>query len=81
MAAVLQEFEPLLQGIAAVAQGDETQRAEIEAVLADAETKGWQLAKPVQRIWAGERDVKALCEEIDPNSAMLVRRILEIIAG
>jgi tetratricopeptide (TPR) repeat protein len=81
MAAVLQNFVPLLQAIAAVAQGDETRRAEIEVALADAETKGWRLTNPVQLIWAGDRDVAALTQGLDQQDAALVQHILELIAG
>ena len=49
-------FAPLLFGIAAVAQGNEAPRAQIEAFLPPAEEKGSQLSALVQRIWAGERD-------------------------
>jgi DNA-binding MarR family transcriptional regulator len=79
MAQVLREFDSLLRGIAAVAKGDEEPRAQIEAVLPKLEEEGWQLSSPVQRIWAGERDEAALTAGIDPNSAQLVRRILEIV--
>ncbi|MBP1468983.1 tetratricopeptide repeat protein, partial [Candidatus Chloroploca sp. M-50] len=79
MGAVLREFEPLLQAIAAVANGDEGPRAEIEAVLPQREAQGWQLTSAVQRIWVGERDEARLTEGIDANSAMLVRRILVLL--
>jgi hypothetical protein len=78
MAQVLQEFEPLLQAIAAAAS-EESLRAEIERLLAGLEEKGWMLSDPVQRIWAGERDAAKLTEGIDPNSAQLVHRVLELL--
>ncbi|MCE7985852.1 MAG: CHAT domain-containing protein, partial [Caldilinea sp. CFX5] len=67
----LGEFVSLLQAIAA-ATVDETQRAQIEALLPGLEEKGWMLTDPVQRIWAGERDVATLTANIDGNSARLV---------
>lgn len=79
MAEVLREFDPLLRGIAAVAQGKGEPRAQIEAVLPELEEKGWQLTTAVQRIWADERDEAALTAGIDRNSAQLVRRILELL--
>lgn len=78
MAEVLREFEPLLQGIAAAA-GDASLRAELEPVLANFEEKGWMLRGPAHRLWAGERDPAALTAGIDPNSAQLVRRTLELV--
>jgi hypothetical protein len=31
---------------------------------------GWQLADPIRRIWAGERDAARLTAGIDANSAL-----------
>ena len=80
MAQVLSQFDPLLRAIAAVALGDGAGRAEIEPILAQLETQGWRLSGPAQQIWQGERDVSALCADIDGNSAMLVQRVLAYIA-
>ncbi len=79
MTQVLQQFEPLLQGIAAAVK-DEGLRAEIEPVTRrKGKQKGWRLTEAVHRIWAGERDVEALTAGIDGNSAQLVRRVLELL--
>ncbi len=80
MAAVLEQFEPLLQAIAAVAAGDESQREEIESVLASLETKGWRLTNSVQRMWAGERDAAALTAGLEEQDAAIVRRLLQLMA-
>lgn len=77
---LLDQLEPVLQAFAAVAQCDDGQRAELEALLAELETKGFQLAAPVQRIWAGERDEAALLAGLDATDASLVRRLLEILS-
>ena len=77
----MQQFEPLLQMIAAVANGDDSQRAEIEALLPQLEENGWQLADPVRRLWAGERDAAVLTAGIANNSATLVRRLLELVGA
>jgi hypothetical protein len=53
---LLREWGPLLEAIAAVADGDDNQRAAIEEVLAEIEEKGWMLRGPVTRLWAGEPD-------------------------
>ena len=33
----------------------------------------------VRRIWAGERDPAALTADVDPNSAQLIRHILDLL--
>lgn len=75
----LQQFEPLLQGIAAVARGQADERAEIEAALGELERKGWQLRAAAERIWQGERREAALTQGLDELDAALVRRVLELI--
>ena len=77
---VLEEFAPLLEGIAAAAT-DAGLRTEIEALLPQLEEKGWRLSDATRRIWAGERDPAALTVGIDGNSAALVRRALELLEG
>lgn len=62
-----------------MAGGAAEARAEIEALLPKLEANGWRLTAATERIWAGERDVEALTNEVDPNSALLVRRILELV--
>ena len=74
----IQEFEPLLQGIAA-ATANEGLRGEIEPVLAQIQEDGWMLRQPARRIWAGERDEAALTEGLDEQDSALVRRILELL--
>lgn len=81
MAAIVEQFEPLLQAIAAVAAGQGVQQAEIEAVLTDLETQGWHLWEAVQRIWSGERNYETLVDELGGAPALLVRRVLDIIQG
>jgi hypothetical protein len=73
------EFDPLLRGIAAVARGFEEPRSAIEAVLSDLESKGWHLADPVQRIWAGERDAGVLTAGLDASDSFLIGRLLELV--
>ncbi|MFP3939509.1 MAG: hypothetical protein ACLF0P_04325 [Thermoanaerobaculia bacterium] len=75
----LQELDPFLRAIAAVARGEEAPREKVEAGLAQLEENGWRLTEGVHRIWSGERDGAALGADVDPNSAALLRRILELI--
>lgn len=75
---VLRKFESMLQSIAA-AVSDESQRTQIEPVLAGLEQKRWRLTEPVHRIWAGERDAEALTAGLDEQDTALIRRVLEIL--
>jgi uncharacterized protein YjgD (DUF1641 family) len=81
MQETLTRLEPLLQAIADIQSRPffAAQRAEIERVLTYYDTMGWQLYDAVQRIWAGEHDAEVLTRGILPSSAVVVRRILEII--
>ncbi len=79
--AFVSQFEPLPQAIAAVAQGDASQRDEIEGVLTELEAQGCYLKKAVERLWTGERDVEALTAGLDEQDTLLVVRILEILAA
>ncbi|MCU0492290.1 MAG: tetratricopeptide repeat protein [Chloroflexaceae bacterium] len=74
------QFEPLLQDIVAVARGDGTQRAEIEAALTELESKGWLFGKAIAAIWAGERDEAKLTKRLDQADATIVLRVLELLA-
>jgi tetratricopeptide (TPR) repeat protein len=73
------QFGPLIVGIAA-SLGDEQARAAVEAALPQLEAAGWRIASAVHRIWAGERDWRALAEDMDTQDALLVLRVLETIA-
>jgi tetratricopeptide (TPR) repeat protein len=77
--AAVQQFEPLLQAIAAVARGDESERADVEAALEDLERKGWRVRRPVQKLWGGERRPGPLLYGLDPSDTALVRRVLAIL--
>lgn len=77
----VEQFAPLLQGIAAVARGDEAERAEIEAALEDLERKGWRLRAAALKIWQGERRLSPLTHTLDELDTALVRRVLELIEG
>lgn len=78
VARVLDQFEPLLQAIAAASK-DESQREQIDSTLVQMEANGWHLTDPVRRIWAGERDTEALTAGLDEQDAALVRRVLELL--
>ena len=64
--------------IAAV-NGDANARAQVEGLFDTFRKGNWQIVDAIQRIWDGERDVEALTESIDPNSAAIVRRVLTLL--
>lgn len=76
----VQQFEPLLQAIAAVARGDERERPDVEQALNDLERKGWRIRKAVHQIWQGERRRQRLTYGLDEIDTALVHRILDILA-
>jgi hypothetical protein len=76
---VLHEFEPLLQGIAAVARGNDLYRTDIEAMFPFLEEHGWRITEAVHRIWAGERDWFSLMYGLDIQDSVLLKRILDLI--
>lgn len=75
----LSRMESLLRIMAEVACGDWRRRAEMEEALIKLQLSGWRVARAVQRIWAGERDADALTVGLNPNSAAMVRRLLELV--
>ena len=80
IADVLENFESLLQAIAAVALGNAEPRAEVEQILAAVEDRGWHLSAATERIWAGQRDATLLTADLDEQDAVPVMRALAIIA-
>ncbi len=79
-ATLLEQFEPVLQGFAAVARGNNEPRAALESLLSDLLGKGFELAEPVRKIWAGERGESELVTGLDPVDTRLVARLLEILS-
>ncbi|MCA0353988.1 MAG: tetratricopeptide repeat protein [Chloroflexi bacterium] len=72
-----QQAGNLIAAIVAATQGNQEVRTAVEHLLPQLEAGGWVISHAIQRIWAGERDWHALCAEIDPNSALLILRVLE----
>jgi hypothetical protein len=75
----LQQAEPLLQAIAAIARGDTSHKLEVDEALAGMEGQGFHLREAAQRIWAGERDAAALTQGLDEIDSALVRRVLALL--
>jgi len=78
---VVQRALPLLGDIALAALGDETARQIAEATLLKIGSGRGQLDPVVRSIWAGERDVVRLTTGLDDKNAVLVQRVLHLIAG
>jgi hypothetical protein len=74
---LMNEFEPLVLAAASVAQGNESARPQLEALLADLDQQGWHLSAAVQCIWAGERDLQILTEGLDRQDYQVIRGILD----
>jgi hypothetical protein len=62
-------------------QGHAEAKASIEKFLLEAEDQGWHIAAPIQGIWAGERDMSSLAEELDEQDRVFIERILELLAA
>jgi tetratricopeptide (TPR) repeat protein len=74
------QFGQLVAAVAAAARGVPGAREAVEGSFEALRAGDWQLAAPIQRIWAGERDVWALTEGLDPQDALIVRKMLEALA-
>lgn len=74
-------MSPLLQAIAAIAQGNEEPRQAIEEVLPRLEANGWQLTAPDHALLSGEHDAERLTAGLDDSDAQLVRHILDLLAA
>ncbi|MGH9835961.1 MAG: hypothetical protein ACRD9Y_23310, partial [Blastocatellia bacterium] len=72
-----QDFGDFIRASVAASLGQTDARAAVEAELPKAEAKGWRITSALHRIWAGERDWHVLVEDLDLNSALLVKRVLE----
>ncbi|MBP1468015.1 tetratricopeptide repeat protein, partial [Candidatus Chloroploca sp. M-50] len=77
----LERFAPLLAAIVTVANGDTGPQEAVTQALAQLEQNGWMLRGPVERIWAGERDLAALVAGLDEQDAALIERVLALIAS
>ncbi|HEU4322171.1 MAG TPA: tetratricopeptide repeat protein [Roseiflexaceae bacterium] len=75
----LEQYTPLLQAIAAVAQGDERPRVQVKAALAQLEQHGFHLTSAVSAIWSGQRDLSALAAGCNATTTELIHRILVLL--
>jgi len=73
------QLDLLIEKIVAVAAGDHSQRAQAEAILQRMTQQGWKLAPAVQRLWAGEREVKALVEGLDAQEEDIMLEVLDLL--
>lgn len=79
--AVLEAADLMLRDVAEIARGggDQDLREEIIEALPWLEKRGWRISRAIHGIWQGERDPGVLTEGIDPRSAAMVHRILDLI--
>ncbi len=70
----------LIAAIVAAAKGDVKAREAVEAALPELEENGWKIAAATRRIWAGERDWHTLVESLGSEEALLMLRVLEMMA-
>lgn len=75
-----QQFGTLIVDIAAASQGDKQARERVEIVLPMLEEAGWRISAPILHIWEGERDWHSLTDDLDREDALLMLRVLEILA-
>jgi hypothetical protein len=77
--AIDRTWSALITDIAA-ARDDGQLQATVRAQLPELEASGWHITTAVEQIWAGERDWPSLTDDLDPNSALVILRVLETIA-
>lgn len=78
---LLDEHKDFISVVAELALGDPPieLRSQVEGALGKLEADGWNLLKPIQRIWDGERDCDTLVDGLDWDESVLVGGILDQI--
>lgn len=76
---IIAAFETLLDAIVDATLDPTLPREEILSTLAELESKEWKLREPVERVWAGERNVELLTNDLDEHDTVLVSYILEAL--
>jgi hypothetical protein len=71
----------LIAASVAATRGDALARTLVTAALSKLEESGWHVSEGIQRIWQGERDWHALADGLSDYEALLLLRVLEIIAS
>jgi hypothetical protein len=76
---LLDYVAPQIALIAATIKQNSAPRQEAKRVLTRLEKESWKVRKPVERIWAGERDRAALIAGLDSMDAGFIERLLDMI--
>jgi serine/threonine protein kinase len=76
-AQILQQFDPVIEAVVEAAHGHSQARAAVEQLLPQLEQKGWRIAEPIHRIWAGERDQMLLTAGLDDADSLIVHETLK----
>ena len=74
---ILEQFGQLIAAVAAATHEYAQARAAVEEALPQLTQKGWHIAEPIRRIWAGERDAAALTAGLDDADTLIVSEILK----
>jgi rubrerythrin len=75
------KFAPQITAVAAAA-ADPARRAEVEAILDQGIENGWAaLVAALRAVLDGARDEAALCEPLNGEDAVVVRAVLQRLAG
>ncbi len=77
----IKQHRQLIEAIVRAANGDTQARTQVEATFEQLIAGNWMIVDAVKRIWEGERDIDSLTEGIDRNSALIIRRVLSMLAG
>jgi tetratricopeptide (TPR) repeat protein len=78
---IQQQFASLIATIVAATRGEVQVRAQVEAALPQWEDHGWHIRSAVERIWAGERDWRALTTDLGGEEALLILLVLEALGA
>ena len=76
-----QQYGSLIAAITQAARGNQVQRASVEEMFPQLEQAGWHIRAAVEHNWAGERDWHTLADELDPEGALLILRVLETLGS
>lgn len=80
----IKQYEPLIQAIVAACQGNQQALVQLEPILKNMEADddvNRAFARSARRVLAGERDFEKLSEGLAGVTALIIRRVLQALAG
>ena len=75
------QFGSLIADVVATINGDIQARGRVEGMLPQLEADRWHITAAIHQIWAGERGWHHLTEDMDPQNALVILRVLETLAS